>query len=38
MALAESLHCQLITADRRIASALKDHDLISTITPLGDTA
>ena len=33
IALAESLDCQLITADRRIASAFKDHDLISTITP-----
>ena len=33
IALAESLHCRLITADNRIARALKDHDLISTITP-----
>ena len=33
IALAESLHCQLITADNRIARAFKDHDLISTITP-----
>ena len=35
IALAESLHCQLITADSRIARAFKDHDLISTITPGG---
>ena len=34
IALAESLHCQLITADSRIAGAFKDHDLISTITPV----
>ena len=33
VALAESLHCQLITADNRIARAFKDYDLISTITP-----
>ena len=33
IALAESLHCQLITADNRIAKAFKGHDLISTITP-----
>ena len=33
IALAESLQCQLITADNRIARAFKDHDLISTITP-----
>ncbi len=33
IALAESLQCQLITADSRIARAFKDHDLISTITP-----
>lgn len=32
IALAERLHCQLITADNRIARALKDHDLISPIT------
>ena len=35
IALAESLHYQLITADSRIARAFKDHDLISTITPDG---
>lgn len=35
VALAESLHCQLITADGRIARAFKNHDLISTITPDG---
>ena len=33
IALAESLRCPLITADRRIARALRDHDLINTITP-----
>ena len=33
IALAESLQCQLITADNRIARAFKDHDLISPITP-----
>ena len=33
IALAERLHCQLITADNRIARAFKDHDLISPITP-----
>ena len=33
VALAESLDCQLITADSRIARALKDHDLINAITP-----
>ena len=35
VALAESLQCQLITADSRIAKAFKDHDLISAITPGG---
>ena len=35
VALAESLDCQLITADSRIAKAFKDHDLISAITPGG---
>ena len=35
IALAESLRCQLITADSRIARAFKDHDLISVITPGG---
>ena len=34
VALAESLHCQLITADSRIARAFKDHDLIRAITPV----
>ena len=34
IALAESLHCQLITADSRIARAFEDHDLISPITPV----
>ena len=33
VALAESLDCQLITADSRIARALKDHNLINAITP-----
>lgn len=33
IALAESLRCPLITADRRIARAFRDHDLINTITP-----
>ena len=33
IALAENLHCLLITADSRIARAFKGHDLISTITP-----
>ena len=32
IALAESLHCQLVSADSRLARALEDHDLISTIT------
>ena len=35
VALAESLDCQLITADIRLARALEDHDLITTITPGG---
>lgn len=33
VALAESLHCRLITADSRIVRAFEDHDLISAITP-----
>ena len=33
IALAERLHCQLITADNRIARAFKGHDLTSAITP-----
>lgn len=32
VALAESLDCELITADKRIARALKDHDLVKTIS------
>ena len=32
VALAESLDCDLITADRRIARALGDHDLVRAIT------
>ncbi|MCY4280664.1 MAG: type II toxin-antitoxin system VapC family toxin [Acidimicrobiaceae bacterium] len=32
VALAESLDCQLITADRRMARAFAEHGLISTIT------
>ena len=35
VALAESLDCQLITADSRIAGALKGHDLINDINPGG---
>ena len=35
VALAESLDCQLITADSRIARALKDHELINDINPGG---
>lgn len=31
VALAESLDCELITADKRIARALKDHDLIRAV-------
>ena len=31
VALAESLRCPLITADRRLSRALKGHDLINTI-------
>ena len=33
LALAESLNCQVITADSRLGRAFKDHDLISAITP-----
>jgi len=33
IALAESLNCWLITADKRFTKALKEHDLIRTITP-----
>ncbi len=33
IALAERLHCRLISADTRLARAFKDHDLISPITP-----
>ena len=32
VALAESLDCDLITADRRMARALGDHDLVKAIT------